>query len=473
MIYMMEEMQEENDALVQHPDYQTEIEKILRSNLTPKHMRDSVMAYHENDIAATLDSLDDSGRERLYRILDTETLASVLEYSEFLEEHIGKLSMRKRVEILSQFEVSTAVEVLRSMPKADRLTVLDLLDEEIRHEIVLLSSFDEDEIGSKMSTNYISISAGLGVREAMRELICQAADNDNISTIYVVDDDETLVGAIDLKNLIIARENTPIETITMTSYPYVYVNEQIDACIERIKGYSEDTIPVLDVNHKLKGVLTSQTLTQLVGDALEEDYAKLAGLSAEEDLEEPLTRSVRKRLPWLLVLFVLGLFVSGIVGIFEKVVAELAIVVSFQSLVLGMSGNVGTQSLAVTIRVLMDDQFSRKQKWKLVFKEARVGLVNGVILGGLSFVLIGSYLWLIRSQPMGFAFSISLCTALALMISMVLSGVAGTIVPIIFKKVHIDPAVASGPLITTINDLVAIVSYYGLAWWLLLNVLQL
>lgn len=473
MILMAEDLQEENRALVQHPDYKTEIENILRSNLTPKHMRESVMAYHENDIAATLDSLDEEDRERLYRILDTETLAYVLEYSEFPGEHIRKLSMRRRVEILSQFEAATAVEVLRGMSKEDRITILDLLDGEIRHEIILLSSFDEDEIGSKMSTNYISISAGLGVREAMRELIAQAADNDNISTIYVLDEDETLVGAIDLKDLIIARENTPIENITMTSYPYVYTNEEVDVCIERLKGYSEDTIPVLDLDHKLRGVLTSQILTQLVGDALGEDYAKLAGLSAEEDLKEPLTRSVGKRLPWLLVLFVLGLFVSGVVGIFEKVVAELAVVVSFQSLVLGMSGNVGTQSLAVTIRVLMDDQFSRRQKWKLVFKEARIGLVNGVILGGLSFVLIGAYLWLMRGETVGFAFSISLCTALALMVSMVLSGIAGTIVPIIFKKVHIDPAVASGPLITTINDLVAIVSYYGLAWWLLLNVLQL
>lgn len=470
---MAEDLLEEDRTLIQHPDYKTEIEKILRSNLTPKHMRDSIMAYHENDIAATLDSLDEGDRERLYRILDTETLAYVLEYSEFPGEHIGKLSMRRRVEILSQFEASIAVEVLRGMPKEDRITILDLLDGEIRHEIILLSSFDEDEIGSKMSTNYISIFAGLGVREAMRELIAQAADNDNISTIYVVDEDETLVGAIDLKDLIIARETTPIEDITRTSYPYVYTNEQVDVCIERLKGYSEDTIPVLDLEHKLRGVLTSQTLTQLVGDALGEDYAKLAGLSAEEDLQEPLIRSVGKRLPWLLVLFVLGLFVSGVVGIFEKVVAELAVVVSFQSLVLGMSGNVGTQSLAVTIRVLMDDQFSRKQKWKLVSKEARVGLMNGVLIGALSFALIGAYLWLMRGETVGFAFSISLCTALALMISMVLSGIAGTIVPIIFKKVHIDPAVASGPLITTINDLVAIVSYYGLAWWLLLNVLGL
>lgn len=463
----------ENTAVIHHPDYKTEIADIIRSNLTPKHMRDSILAYHENDIAAALDMLEANDRERLYRILDTETLANVLEYSDRLSTYIGELSIRKKVAILSQFEIPTAVDVLRQMNKQDRSTIVELLDADSRHEIALLSSFDEDEIGSKMSTNYISIHSGCSVREAMRELIRQAADNDNISTIYVVDDDETLIGAIELKDLIIAREATPIEDITMTSYPYVYANEQTDYCIERIRGYSEDSIPVLNSENKLEGVLTSQTLTELIGDALGDDYAKLAGLSAEEDLQEPLKKSVAKRLPWLVILLGLGLVVSGVVGVFEQVVARLAVIVSFQSLILDMAGNVGTQSLAVTIRVLMDEQISKKQKLQLVGKEAGVGLVNGLILGILSFVLVGGYMAVFKKQPMIFSFSVSFCTGMALFVAILLSSVSGTIVPIIFKRLNIDPAVASGPLITTLNDLVAVVTYYSLAWLLLINVLHL
>lgn len=463
----------ENTAVVHHPDYKTEIADIIRSNLTPKHMRDSILAYHENDIAAALDMLEANDRERLYRILDTETLANVLEYSDRLSTYIGELSIRKKVAILSQFEIPTAVDVLRQMNKQDRSTIVELLDADSRHEIALLSSFDEDEIGSKMSTNYISIHWGCSVREAMRELIRQAADNDNISTIYVVDGDETLIGAIELKDLIIAREATPIEDITMTSYPYVYANEQTDYCIERIRGYSEDSIPVLNSENKLEGVLTSQTLTELIGDALGDDYAKLAGLSAEEDLQEPLKKSVAKRLPWLVILLGLGLVVSGVVGVFEQVVARLAVIVSFQSLILDMAGNVGTQSLAVTIRVLMDEQISKKQKLQLVGKEAGVGLVNGLILGILSFALVGGYMAVFKKQPMIFSFSVSFCTGMALFVAILLSSVSGTIVPIIFKRLNIDPAVASGPLITTLNDLVAVVTYYSLAWLLLINVLHL
>ena len=454
-----------------HPDYRVEIAGIVRSDLTPRRMRDQILDYHENDIAAAMEQLRKDERSRLYSVLDVETLADVLSYSEHLREYLGELSIRKRIEVLSRLELPEVTEYLRQLEKPERL--LDLMGEELRNEILLLSAFDGDEIGSRMTTNYISIHADIGVRQAMKELVEQAAANDNISTLYVVDDDETLVGAIDLKDLIIAREDTELSTIVMTSYPYVYASEQIEDCIERIKGYSEDSIPVLDSDNRLKGVLTAQDITELVDDELGDDYAKLAGLTAEEDLREPLKKSVVKRLPWLIVLLGLGMVVSSVVGLFEYVVANLALVVCFQSLVLDMAGNVGTQSLAVTIRVLMDEQVSGRQKLYLVGKEARVGLVNGGILGVLSFALIGMYLLVFKGQTAAVAFSVSFCTGAALLVSMLLSSVAGTVIPIVFKRLKIDPAVASGPLITTVNDLVAVVAYYGLAWLLLLRVLHL
>ena len=463
----------ETAVITQHPDYRTEIADILRSNLTPRKMQERLLQYHENDIAAALELLKKDERMRLYSILQTDTLASVLEYAGLLEEYMGELSIRKRVEILSRVEPGTAVEYLAQLEKAERNVLIELMDEDVRREITLLSSFDDDEIGSRMTTNYICVHSGVSVREAMHELIEQAADNDNISTLYVVDEEDMFVGAIDLKDLIIAREGTRLESITMTSYPYVYANEQIEDCIERLKEYSEDSIPVLDADNRLKGVLTSQDITQLVDDEMGEDYARLAGLSAEEDLKEPLKRSIGKRLPWLMVLLGLGLVVSSVVGMFEHVVAHLTLIVSFQSLILDMAGNVGTQSLAVTIRVLMDEQISGRQKLFLIGKEARVGLVNGLILGTLSVVCIGLYLVALKGQTVMMAFSVSLCTGIALLLSILLSSICGTAVPLAYKKMNVDPAVASGPLITTINDLVAVVSYYGLAWLLLIRVLHL
>ena len=463
----------ENAAVVQHPDYSNEIAAIARSNLTPRLMREKIGDYHENDIADALELLKKDERMRLYSILDTDMLSDILEYSDRRDEWLSELGIRKRVEVLNRFEVTTAVEYLRQLDKKQRSVLIDLMEDGVKKEIAFSSAFDEDEIGSKMTTNYIAIGAGLNVRQAMKELVDQAADNDNISTIYVLDEDKVLVGAIDLKDLIVARENTELDSIIMTSYPYVYAEEQIEDCIERLQDYSEDSIPVLDENNKLKGILTAQDVGQMIHDVLGDDYAKLAGLSAEEDLEEPLRKSIGKRLPWLLVLLGLGLVVSSVVGIFEKVVAHLALIVCFQSLVLDMAGNVGTQSLAVTIRVLMDEQVSKKQKLYLISKEARVGLCNGLILGVLSFLFIGLYLYLLKGQVLIMAFSISAFTGIALLVAMLLSSIVGTTVPMLFKQLGVDPAVASGPLITTINDLVAVVTYYGLAWVLIINVLQM
>ena len=457
----------------QHPDYKNEIVEIIRSNLTPKVTGEKISGYHENDIAAALELLKKDERSKLYSILDIQTLADVLEYSEERDVYIGELAIRRQVEVLEQLEISLTVDYLRQLDKTKRNLLIGLMEAGTRKEIAFSSSFDEDEIGSRMTTNYISIRNGSSVRQAMRDLIDQAAENDNISTIYVVDEDDTLFGAVDLKDLIIARETTALEEIVMTSYPYVYAEEEIDDCIERIKDYSEDSIPVLDEENRLKGVLTAPVIAQLVHDVLGDDYAKLGGLTAEEDLEEPLHKSVAKRLPWLVVLLVLGMLVSSVVGLFETVVAQLALIVCFQSLVLDMAGNVGTHSLAVTIRVLMDEEISGKQKLYLVSKEARVGLLNGAILGSLSFLVIGGYLYLLKGQPAILSFGVSACTGIALLVSMLLSSVAGTSIPILFKKLKVDPAVASGPLITTVNDLVAVVTYYGLAWLLLLHVMHL
>ena len=462
-------MKIEIPTMGQHPDYKTEITEILRSSLTPGGMREAIRAYHERDIASAMELLTKEERSRLYSVLPVETLAEVLEYTDHVGDYFGELTIGEQVKILSRQEPAAAVAYLQQMDKASRNTLIGLMEDEVQREIRLLSSFDEDEIGSKMSTNFVSIRQGSSVRQAMRELVEKAAENDNISTIYVVDEDGILAGAIDLKDLIIAREGTQLDTIIMTSYPYVYGDEQIDDCIERIRDYSEDSIPVLDGGNKLRGVLTSQDITDLVDEELGDDYAKLAGLSAEEDLREPLKKSIGKRLPWLIVLLGLGLVVSSVVGLFGQVVAQLTIIMSFQSLILDMAGNAGTQSLAVTIRVLMDERLSRKEKLFLIGKEARVGLTNGAILGLLSVALICLYLVALKGQAAAFALSIALCTGAALMVSILLSSISGTAIPLLFKKLNVDPAVASGPLITTINDLVAVVTYYGLAWIFLLN----
>ena len=330
--------------------------------------------------------------------------------------------------------------------------------------------YEDDEIGSCMTNNFICIPDNLTIREAMSALVKQAGEHDNISTIYVVNSADKFAGAIDLKDLIIARQNDNLADIISSSYPYVYEHENINECIDKIADYEEDSIPVLTDDGKICGILTATDIVELVDDAMSDDYAKLAGLTSEDDLSEPTLVSIKKRLPWLIILLFLGMAVSSVVGIFESVVAVLPIVICFQSLVLDMAGNVGTQSLAVTIRVLMDETLSAKKKLSLLFKEMKIGFINGASLGIMALVFLGFYIHIFKKYAWMSAFLISGCVGLSLIVAMVVSSLVGTIIPMFFHKIHIDPAVASGPLITTVNDLVAVVTYYGLAMIFLVEI---
>lgn len=207
----------------------------------------------------------------------------------------------------------------------------------------------------------------------------------------------------------------------------------------------------------------------LTEDKLTEEGMELAAVIKQEELIESAEQSVKKRLPWLIALLFLGMFVSSVVGVFEQVAAVLPILICFQSLVLDMAGNVGTQSLAVTIRALMDEQVTARQKLRLLMREMKVGLLSGSFLGGMAFILLGIYIHLLKGYEWSGAFLVSGCVGISLVITMIVSGFMGTLIPMFFHRINIDPAAASGPLITTVNDLVAVVTYYGLAYLFLLK----
>lgn len=456
-------------------NYAKEILDIIKSNVSPAVLSKRLQDFHENDLAEVLPELSSAERSKLYRIFDLDTLSDILEYTdeETAVTYLEEMNIKKAAAILSRIETNVLSDILQHFDKEKRRLLIELLDDDVRHDVEMINTFDDEEIGSRMTTNCIIINNHLSVKGAMSALVSQAAQNDNISTIFVVNDNQEFYGAIDLKDLIIARQDHPLDELVVTSYPYVYGTALIDDCIEDLKDYSEDSIPVLDNDNRLIGVITSASIVDLVDDEMGEDYAKFAGLTAEEDLQEPLKESMKKRMPWLVILLGLGMIVSSVVGIFEKVVTNLPIIMCFQSLILDMAGNVGTQSLAVTIRVLMDESLTGRQKLELVFKEMRIGLCNGGLLGLMSFVLIGLYIWLFKGKTLVFAYAVSACIGCSLLLAMLISSAVGTCIPLFFKKIHIDPAVASGPLITTINDLVAVISYYGMSWIFLIEILHL
>lgn len=450
-----------------------EIVSVIRSNLDKEELVKKLDDYHANDIAQSLEYLTKDERLSLYDILGDEWVSEILAYVEEPQQYINELGIEKLADIINEMDSDDAADLLEKVDDSVKEKLRASLDDDVKADIQLINSYDEDEVGSLITTNYICISKTLDIRGAMHELIKQAGDNDNISTIYVVDENGKFSGAIDLKDLIIARQSDTLDSIIIYSYPYFYADEKISESIEKIKDYAEDSLPVLNRNNEIIGIITAQDVVEAVDDEMGEDYAKLAGLTAEEDLQETTRQSIKKRLPWLVVLLVLGMGVSAVVGAFENVVAILPIVICFQSLILDMAGNVGTQSLAVTIRVLMDEELTPKDKFKLVFKEAKVGFSNGFLLGILAVIFLGLYVSLYKGYDIRHAFLISLCVGVSLLLAMIVSSLVGTLVPIFFKKIKVDPAVASGPLITTVNDLVAVVIYYGLSWVFLIQTMHI
>ena len=461
---------------MQKKNYVQEILDIIHSGLPQAELAEKLSDYHENDLADALADLTAEERRKLYAILGVEQVAEIFSYLDDAEPYLKELPPEEAAQVVSHMDSDDAVDALDDLEEEDKEKIvhqMDKVDKDAADDVKLLLSYNEDEIGSCMTTNYIYIRNDMTIRQAMSELVKQAGENDNISTLYVVDENERFYGAIDLKDLIVARADDSLEKLIARSYPYVTDHEKISDCIDRIVDYAERSLPVLDENGKLLGIITSADVVELVDDQMGDDYAKLGGLTSEEDLNEGVFQSVKKRLPWLVALLFLGMLVSSVVGAFESVVAVLPIVICFQSMVLDMAGNVGTQSLAVTIRVLVDENLTTSKKLHLLFKEMRVGLVNGALLAVMALGFLGVYIHFFKAYAWGQAFLLSGCVGISLIVAMVISSLVGTVIPMLFHKIHIDPAVASGPLITTINDLVAVVVYYGLAMIVLIDMFHL
>ena len=457
-----------------NPEYVAEIINLLnKKDLTKQFIEKIVSDYHYSDIADALQQVNQKIRERFFTDINDQQLSEIFAYFDQPQNYVKELSLKQAANIISEMDSDDAVDILEEIDDETEDKIIDLMDSQSSEDVLLIQSYNDDEIGSKMTTNYIEIKKNMTVKEAMTSLIDQAKDNDNVSTIYVSDLDNKFYGAIDLKDLIIARENTPLESIITNSYPTVKDHQIISEVYQDLQDYSEDSFPVLNQNDEIIGIITANDLIEVVDEEMAEDYAKLAGLSSEEDLNESTLSSIKKRIPWLALLLILGMLVSSVVGIFESVVDLVAISVCFQSLILGMAGNVGTQSLAVTIRVLNIEEMTLKDKISLIWKEVRIGFLNGILISLFAFVFICGYIYLIKNNTIHFSIIFSLCISSALVLSMLVSAFVGTFIPIFFNAIKIDPAVASGPFITTINDLIAVICYYSLVWLFIIEIFHL
>ncbi len=455
------------------------ITKIINDN-NNQELIDELENYHESDIADILETLTEEEQLMIYNILGTEKTAEIVPYYENVEEFLGEIQPELAADIIEQMDSDDAVDVLNELEEEDKQRIIDLLDDESKEQVELIEGYAEDLVGSYISDNFITIPQNSSIKTAMNIMVKMAGEHDNIYVLYVIDENNKFIGAVHLKDLITARSSDSFEDLIMYGYPSFYDNDVMSETLAKIKEYSETSIPVLNSEREIVGVLTTDSLIEATTDEFEEDYAKFGGLTEEEDIDESVFLSIKKRIPWLIVLLFLGLLVSSVIGIFETVIVSVPIIVFFQSMILGMAGNVGTQSLAVTIRNISNEVLAsdKKKQLKSILKELRIGAMNGLIIGLVSFVFVLIYLMITKSEiHAGSAYNIGDCLivsgiiSVSMFISITLASVIGTCFPLLLTKLKIDPAVASGPFITTLNDVIAVVVYYGLTFLLFIVLL--
>lgn len=460
--------------------YQGELLQVIQSDLSKQEILERLENYHFSDIADALEQTETEKRLYIYSVLGLEKTAEIFSFYEYVEDYIKELSPEYAADLLECMHSDDAVDMLNKLDEDDKDKLIDLMEEDAQESIKKIDSYSEEMLGSYMTDNYISILNTPSIKTAMAEMIRKAGECDNIFTLYVINNDNQYIGAVTLKDLITSRKEDDFTRLIMTSYPFFYDDELMSKCIDRMKDYGESSLPVLNRKHEIVGVVTSDDIIEATEDEFEEDYAKFGGLTEEETVEEPVRLSIKKRIPWLIVLLFLGLLVSSVIGVFEAVIATIPVIVFFQSMILDMAGNVGTQSLAVTIRNLWDNpsEEEKKRQRKSVFKELKIGFINGILIGAVSFVVVLAYLAITQQEIItgnGYLFTDTLLVGgiigVSMLVALTLSSVVGTVFPILLSKMRIDPAVASGPFITTINDIVSVIVYYGLTFLLFMVIL--
>lgn len=446
-----------------------EILEIIRNpELNKEQLTKELSQYHESDIADAVPLLTEEEQKDFFGRLSIDDLAELFTYLENPEDYLEEMSVSKAADIVEAMDADDAVDILEEVDSDVVEDILEEMESESKKDIELIRQYDEDEVGSKITTNYISIPSTSSIKEAMKILVEQAPENDNISNLFVVDENNKYYGTIELKDLIIARANAKLEDITKTSYPTLHDKERVEDVISEIKDIDIDLIPVLNDDDEIIGVITSGDIIETVDEEFGEDYAKFAGLTEEEEIEESFLSSVKKRIPWLAMLLALDIVTSTVLSNFSFVIASLPSLVLFQSLVLDTSGNAGTQALAVTIRSLTNNEINKKNFWKNILKEFLTGVFNGLFAGIASFAITFLFLIITKTQvteggTIYTQLKASLTVSIALFSAIPMSTLAGLLFPIILKKIKIDPAVASGPLITTLSDVCGVSIYYGIS----------
>ena len=412
---------------------------------------------HHADIAEILDELDFDEATYIFKVLDSEKTAEILlELEDDLREKIlSRLSPKEIAEELDELETNDAADIIAELSQSKKQEVIsELQDVEHAKDIVDLLRYDEDTAGGIMHKELVKVNENWNVFTCIKQMRIQAENISRVHSIYVVDDDDRLLGRLSLKDLFTTSAKTPISEVYIKKLNSVKVGAE-DVDVARImQKYDLEAIPVIDELGRLVGRITIDDIVDVIKDEATEDYQLAAGITKDVEADDSILELTKARLPWL-VLALLGGFVSvKVLGIFGGAMLQHGNLFFFTPLIAAMAGNVGVQSSAIIVQGLANDTLSGSLFNRLI-KEVSLSLLNGVILAIILF--LGSH-FLLDVQ-----FIIGIIVTIALISVIIIASLIGTFVPILLDKFGIDPALATGPFITTSNDICGILIYFSIA----------
>lgn len=452
-------MQEENkNILFELTDELVEQVRNLVELENDKELRKLLNEFHYADIAEILDELNLEEAIYVIKLLDSETTSDILmELDEDNREKVLKnLTAKEIAEEVEELDTDDAADIIAELPEErQKLVIANIEDEEHKEEIKELLAYDEDTAGGLMAKELVKVYETWTVAGCLRRIRGQAKEVTRVHSIYVVDKEDKLIGRLSLKDLIVAKNDQKISDIYISNVDFVNVNEDVEEVAKIMAKYDLEAIPVIesDDNKVLLGRITIDDIVDVLKEEAERDYQMAAGITGDVDSDDTILQLTRARLPWLFLGLVGGIGAFLIMEGFQDAFNKYAVLFFFTPLIAAMAGNVGVQSSAIIVQGLANDDVRGSINSRLI-KEMLLAALNGFILAIFLFLFV----WVTKGE-MNTAFAISV----SLVAVIIVAGLIGTFVPLFLNKRGIDPAIATGPFITTSNDIFGILIYFWIA----------
>lgn len=444
-------------------DAQLEMEEklaLLKLYLEEKKLaefRTEFLSLHVYEQSQYYLSLSEEERQQMYFYLSPKEMADMFEILEEDEEsveiYLKEMNPQYAADMLSEMYTDNAVDILNQLDKTDLRKYLNMMTVDNADEIKELLHYEDETAGSIMTTEYVSVLATQTIQKAMQILKGKALDAETIYYVYVIDTAEKLVGVISLRDLITHEDNELVSDVMGDRPITVNVADNQNDVAKTIRDYNFLAVPVVDKDDYLLGIITVDDIIDVIDEEAASDYSGLAGVDVGEQSENPFV-AASKRLPWLITLLFLGMGTATLISRYEALVSEASILAVFISLITGTAGNAGTQSLAVAVRKLADNDDKTKGFSRLVISEVLTGVVTGLTTGVTIFLVIGFWK---HNFILGFVIGT------AMFFAIIVANLAGSLIPILMDRIGFDPAVASGPFISTLSDLTSVLIYFNIA----------